>query len=214
MKLEDLQERSRLIQKIEQRLADARPGDILLFYHATGISHLIPVFTNSPFFHVAIYAGGNEVIECRPSGVIRRNLTQVEEDDVHYFIVIPAPVGTGRRALAWAETQIGSNYDHIGAVMMFLDRLFTSFHVQYVTPGAWTCAQFVAAAYEQAGVRLLPDLANDDVEPGDFARFLPDKIESRLNFRHQRYQRVVYIATALAVLTLVLGFFHRQRRIV
>lgn len=164
--------RFQLAQQIETRLdRDAKPGAILLFYNATGINRLIPLTTGSPFFHVAIYAGDMEVVESRPSGVVRRSLRDV--DDIHDFVIIPAPQHAGQHALDWATTQLGDGYDRTDVLVMLMDRIFPNARLNYTPSDKWTCGEFVAIAFDQAGVCLFPDHQIAEIEPGDFARFVP-----------------------------------------
>ena len=86
--------------------AIAQPGDILLFYHATGFKgRLIAWFTRSRYYHAAIYAGEGYVIEARPGGVVDRDLNGPEGG--HEYVVIPAPGRRGEEALEWAKSQLG-----------------------------------------------------------------------------------------------------------
>jgi hypothetical protein len=39
--------------------------------------------------------------------------------------------------------------------------------------GRYTCAELVVTAYQQAGVRLIPEKDVDEIAPGDLARLLP-----------------------------------------
>ncbi len=51
----------------------------------------------------------------------------------------------------------------------------TRIRLHYHTFGAYSCGEFVATAFTAAGVRLFPELNDDDVEPADYARFLTTK---------------------------------------
>ena len=147
------------------------PGDVLLFYKPRGLTKLISVVTRSPFYHVAVAAGGTKVVEAIPSGVVCR--------DVHpggrkrRYVTIPRPGGTGPAALAWAQTHIGDGYDPRDFVGLLLDRVLSHVHFNVVEGDRYTCGEFVACAFEHAGVRLFPDIDSADVVPADFARFLP-----------------------------------------
>ena len=94
---------------------------------------------------------------------------------VRCFRVIPAPLDKGPEALACAEKQVGEDYAFVGVAALVLDDLFTRWNIFYTRPGHWTCGQFVARAFEQAGVRLFPGRDPVTVTPWDFSRLLdPD----------------------------------------
>jgi len=104
---------------------------------------------------------------------VRRDLRSKEGG--HTFTVIPAPEGKGAIALDWARARIGAKFDRIGLVVILVDRVVTRMRVPYHAVGAYSCGELVAKAFSAAGVRLFPDLEDDDVEPADFARFLTAK---------------------------------------
>ncbi|MBC5826124.1 MAG: hypothetical protein GIW99_00290, partial [Candidatus Eremiobacteraeota bacterium] len=133
-------------------------------------------FTRSPIYHVALAEAGYEVIEARPRGVARRDVSKppVRLD----FIVLPAPEGAGAAALAWAATKIGDGYDKMDIAVIALDRIFKHFHLNYIVGDRFTCGEFVATAFEHAGVKLFPDIPAADVEPSDFAGLLPAQVRA------------------------------------
>lgn len=154
-------------------LATARPGDILLFDHPDGgLGALISLVTRSSYYHVAIFEGDTFTIEARQRGVVRRDLRTKEGG--HSFIVIPAPEEAGETALDWARAKIGSKFDRLDFLVILIDRVVTRLRLHYHGFGAYSCGEFVAKAFTAAGVRLFPDLNDDDVEPADFARLLPE----------------------------------------
>jgi len=147
-----------------------QPGDILLFTHGPRLRDiLIVMVTHSPFYHTALYAGDEHVIEARPQGVISNDLQGRE----HTFVVLPAPEGKGEAALAWAKGQLGAKFDQMDVVVILLEHLFTHWHVNYTPGDKYTCAELVAAAYQHVGVRLVPDKDLDEITPADLARLLP-----------------------------------------
>jgi hypothetical protein len=146
-------------------------GDILLFRRATGICRVITWLTRSCYYHVGIYAGNAHVVECRPVGVVLRDLRQGKEGTV--FAVIPAPAGKGQQAVKWAKYRLGTLYDPVGVLVILLERIFARLQIHYAPRNRYTCGQFVALAFEHAGVRLFPDLESTDVVPADFERMLP-----------------------------------------
>lgn len=150
-----------------------RPGDILIFYNARGLSRFITLLCRSPFYHVALSAGGDEVVEARPNGVARRHLSTppVRSD----YAVVPAPNDAGGAALRWAMSKIGDGYDPLDLAVIALDRVFAHVRINYVVGDRFTCGEFVATAFEKAAAPLFTDIDPTDVEPADFARFLqPD----------------------------------------
>lgn len=155
-----------------------KPGDLLLFFDARGTNRLITFVTRSPIYHVALSLGGEHIVEARPNGVQRNALSARQGGEV--FTLAPAP-GTSdevERATAWALSQVGAGYDAPGAVEMVLDRAFIHLHVNKVIGDRYTCGEFVALAYRHAGRILFPDIHPEDVEPADFAVFLPEGIPS------------------------------------
>lgn len=158
--------------KVTGKAANAsapRPGDILLFYNAIGLSRLITWLTKSPFYHAAIYEGNGFVVEARLRGVVRVHLKEIGED----FVVIPAPQNKGEEALAWASQQIGDDYAVWGAAAIAIDRLFLNLHFNRTTNhNRFTCGGLIASAFLQVGVDLFPQCSPDEIVPGDFARLI------------------------------------------
>ena len=155
---------------------EPKPGDILLFVRPHRLlDYVIKLFTMSRYYHVGIYAGDGHVLEARPKGVGRNSL----QDRKGGYVVAPAPRGAGPAALAWAETQIGTPFDHLNMVHVLLEHVFVKIQLNLVPSGKFSCGELVATAFDHAGVRLFPDRDLDDVEPKDFARFLPSTEAAR-----------------------------------
>jgi len=146
-----------------------RPGDILLFHNAHGTNNITGWLTGSPFYHVGLYAGDGQVVEARPRGVVHDSLA----DRRHDFVVVPAPEEKGADALQWAESKVGDPYDTLDVVVIVLEHIFTHLRLNYTPGDRFTCAEFVATAFDKVGVRLFPDRDLDDIVPGDFACLLP-----------------------------------------
>lgn len=158
------------------KLIDPQPGDILLFHHGPRLRDiLITMVTHSPFYHTALYAGSQHVVEARPQGVILNGLQGRE----HHFVVLPAPDGTGEAALAWARNQIGAKFDRLDFLVIFLEHIFTHWHINYTPYNRYTCAELVVTAFEHAGVRLVPGKLVDEIAPADLARLLPPAVVPR-----------------------------------
>lgn len=157
------------------------PGDIVLFYNARGLSKTISLFTHSPFYHVAVSAGDTKVIEAIPSGVVCRDLNP--NGRKRSFTAIPAPGGAGAAAIAWARTQIGNGYDSRDLAALMLDRVFAHLHLNVSSGDRYTCGEFVACAFQRAGITVFPDIDMADVVPADFARLLPSGEPAALGVR-------------------------------
>jgi hypothetical protein len=149
-----------------------QPGDILLFHHARDTELVVTLVTHSPFYHVALYAGDEKAVEARVKGVLCDTIADREGD----YLIIPAPLDKGKEALAWAESKIGAPYDHKDMWLIVLEHMITRLHLNYTQKGKYTCAQFVAEAYKQAGVDLFPDKDVNNLIPGDFARLIPPEL--------------------------------------
>lgn len=165
---------------LEGQLKNARPGDILLFHHATGINLLITMFSHSRYYHVGIYAGGLHVVESRPSGVQKRDLRKPGSGQ--YFRVIPAPGGraVGEKALAWASKQIGDGYAVFSVFALVFDRLFRTSKANVEQRGKFSCGELVVKAFGHAGIQLFPGIEDEVVAPWDFAEWLPGRKRGRL----------------------------------
>jgi cell wall-associated NlpC family hydrolase len=147
-----------------------KPGDILLFSHARGLSRLIPWFTSSRYYHCALYEGDGHVIEARPAGVVRRDLTQCHD---MAFRVIPMPEEHGQDALDYARCCLGGNYDVIDVFFIILRHYFTRIRFTYSNHDSFVCSELVVNAWRRAGLNLFPDQTSALLIPADFEPFLP-----------------------------------------
>lgn len=154
----------------DQEPSAPKPGDVLLFYRPRrGRDYFIRWFTRSLFYHAALYAGDDTVIEARPSGVRQNPLADRARD----YLVVPAPNGRGDAALAWARTQIGDGYDGTVALVIGLEHIFTHWHINYTPPGKYSCAELVTKAFEETGFEPFEGRKPYESAPGDWARYLP-----------------------------------------
>ena len=135
-----------------------------------GLGFFITVLTRSPYYHVALFDTETFSVEARQRGVVRRDLRSKEGG--HTWTVIRAPEGRGEAALAWARTQIGDRFDRLDLLVILLDRVVGRLKIHYEPFGKYSCGEFVARAFREAGVVLFPELQDADVEPADFARFV------------------------------------------
>ncbi len=108
-------------------------------------------------------------MEARTPGVVSQDLRGREND----FVVAPAPEGKGEAALAWAKSQVGDAYDDLDVGVIILDHLCRFIHFNYTPRNKYSCGEFVAVAFDKAGVPLFPERDLGDVVPGDFAPFVP-----------------------------------------
>ena len=152
------------------RLLNPLPGDILLFHHPERFrSLMISLFTGSPYYHVALYAGDGEVIEARLPRVVKRSL--YFEQDGYRFVVLRAPSTRARQeAMAWATERIGAPYDLRSVLFWGIGHLM---HIpalrRLCPPDRYVCGNFVVRAYTAAGVTLFPNRCAEEIMPGDFA---------------------------------------------
>ena len=153
---------------------EPQPGDILLFHRARKWNRLITWFTHSPYYHAAIYAGDDHVVEARPRGVVCRDLNGPDGDKA--FDVIPAPGGKGQEALDWARAQLGSKYDKGDVAALVLERICSRLHLSRQCEDKFSCGELVALAFEQAGVEMFPNREARQIVPADFAPMLPAKL--------------------------------------
>ena len=158
-----------VVERDEVQNRKPRLGDILLFHNARGANNIIGWLTGSPFYHVGIYAGDEMVVESRTQGVVHDTLRDREKE----YVALSPPNGSGPKALAWAKTQMGDPYDDVDLLVIALERVFKTLHLNYTRPGHYTCGEFVALAFKKAGQNLFPDRDTAAVVPGDFGRLLP-----------------------------------------
>ena len=151
----------------------AEPGDLFLFTDAHGANKLITGFSQSPFYHVAFYAGGPFVVEARPRGVVRRDLRGPDGDKV--FSVVPAPCSRDKAiaALQYAESKIGQGYDPINVGVLVLDRTVPWLQLPALHNDCYSCGELVTEALRHAGFDPLPGTQAADVLPSDFMKYLP-----------------------------------------
>ncbi|MDQ6781609.1 MAG: hypothetical protein M3Z37_10725 [Candidatus Eremiobacteraeota bacterium] len=168
-------------QRDLQRSPDFASGDLLLFYRARGRDRVISLVTGSPFFHVALARDARVILEAVPRGVRRRDLRT--EPGRHPYLVIPGFADHRAAAVRWAETQVGDGYDSVDIGVIVLHRIFRLFAVNYTIGDRYTCGEFVARAYQEAGKRLFPDIATEDVVPADFKKFLPEPLRNARSSR-------------------------------
>lgn len=147
-----------------------KPGDILLFTHAKGLSRLIPWFTGSRYYHCGLYEGQGCSLEARPGGVVRRDLSR---DPDAVFRVIPMPEEHGQQALDAARCCLGNNYDLLDIAFIMMRHWFPRLRFSYSNHNSLVCSELVVLAWRHVGLDLFPDQAPELVIPADFRAFLP-----------------------------------------
>ena len=171
-----------------------KPGDILLFSHARGFSRLIPWFTKSRYYHCALYEGGGRVLEARPSGVVRRDISK---DPTMVFRIIPMPDGTGCPALDWARDQLGCKYDVMDVVFIILRTYFPCLKIPYVDRDSFFCSEIPILGWRHAGLDLFPGRRAQELIPGDFEQFLPPDARDETLFGRKHLPAESPIPTAI-----------------
>ena len=144
-------------------------GDIVLFGpdHSFG-ANLIEFVTFSYYHHVAIYDGDGMVIEAMPEGVNRYALRDRKVTGIR-----PNVLPEQRLAAAdWARQQAGGVYDTRGLALIAFDRVFPGLRLGNPSAHRFSCAVFIADAYNHAGTDLLPGQRWQSLVPGDFAQLL------------------------------------------
>jgi cell wall-associated NlpC family hydrolase len=159
-----------------------KPGDILLFSQARGLSRLIPWFTGSRYYHCALYEGDGRVVEARPSGVVRRDLKE-EEDMV--FRIIPMPEEKGQAALDYGRCCLGRNYDVLDIFFIILRHYFPWLRINYSNHDSLVCSELVVNAWRGAGLDLFPGEQSALLIPADFEPFLPPDAQDESFFANQ-----------------------------
>lgn len=150
-------------------------GDILLFGpDGTPNARMIEFLTRSHYHHIALYDGDGMVIEAMPGGVRRQALGQ------RRVTAIRLSISEEQRHTAsnWAREHVGDVYDTRGIALIAFDRVFPGLRLGGSSANRFTCAVFIADAYLQAGVDLLPEHRWEDLVPGDFT-YLIDTFPKR-----------------------------------
>jgi uncharacterized protein YycO len=147
------------------------PGSIALFYSPRGKDWFISFFTKSPYYHAAIMLDKDELVEAIPSGVVRTPLAK--KRNKHFRVIAPPSKEIGLAVVRWAKSKIGDGYDPADLLAIALDRVFAHLHIYVAAKDRFTCGEFVAQAYKEVGVVLIPDVKVEEIVPADFARLLP-----------------------------------------
>lgn len=134
---------------------------VLLFRGRGILSSLIRWQTRSAYSHAAIHLGDGAIIESWQGAGVRRTWLR-DWSNVTQFGVRGMTGAQWRRAIDFAEAEIGAGYDYLG-VVRFVSRRRLPLNER------WFCSELVFAALEAAGVRLLERTEAAEVSPGMLA---------------------------------------------
>ena len=171
----------------EVPISQLAPGDILLFLpDGTPGARAIELLTHSRYHHVALVDGRNTLIDAMPQGV-RHTLL-----DSHPVIAVRPDVTpeARKRAVEWARAQVGRAYDERGLLLIELDHMLPFLHLERPRQHHFSCASFVAEAYDAAGVALIPGRRWEDLVPGDFVSLLGGEHAGEAEAR--RWRRITW----------------------
>lgn len=154
-----------------------QPGDIILSA-ANGVTSAgIRLLTLAPVSHAAVYIGERRIAEAVGQGIVLRSVDDMLADEsvVVAFRHPRLSAEQGERIGAFARSQVGGSYNHVGVVLMApfslerrlcelplvpgLVRDFCIRGVAAIQLGAsrndrFFCSQFVLEAYRRAGLPI------------------------------------------------------------
>lgn len=140
---------------------DSTLPTVLLFRGRGILSSLIRWQTRSAYSHAALHLGSGRIIESwQGAGVRVASLN--DWSNVTQFRVRGMTGEQWKRALRFADYEIGAGYDYLG-VIRFVSRRRLPLNER------WFCSELVFAALEAAGVRLLERTEAAEVSPGMLA---------------------------------------------
>jgi hypothetical protein len=142
-------------------VVDSYLPTVLLFRGRGILSSLIRWQTRSAYSHAAIHLGDGAIIESWQGAGVRRTWLR-DWSNVTQFGVRGMTGAQWRRAIDFAEAEIGAGYDYLG-VVRFVSRRRLPLNER------WFCSELVFAALEAAGVRLLERTEAAEVSPGMLA---------------------------------------------
>jgi hypothetical protein len=161
-----------------------RPGDLILSTTRAASSGMIRIATGfASVSHVRIYAGGGQVIEAIPRGVVVQPLeTSMLEDALAVAYRDPkVDAATGALIVAAARSRIGKPYGYVGAALSATKAGVLVGSLESIGVGAgpdgsadsYFCSKLAAEAYWMAG-RSLSNLSPAAMTPADIARAAND----------------------------------------
>lgn len=144
-----------------------KPGDLLFERGTSLLGTAIRKITRSEFSHVAIVVNRDTVIEAYPGVGVRKIACPYAEGD-YEIVTLPDLTHEQRRGIvAHAMRFIGTPYDYIRIVALFIEIVF-HIHNRLFRRGHIICSSFATLAYMYgAGIRLRPDKPIPHVTPED-----------------------------------------------
>ncbi len=123
--------------------------------------------------HALIAVGDGTIVEARPDGAVRVPEGQATGDGIWWWAPL---VGQSVRVMA-AEAAVGMvgtpygwvDYAALAAVRLGLRHVLPGVEHRAASDTTMICSQLVAAAYEKAGIQLVPGHPAWDVTPADLA---------------------------------------------
>jgi len=142
-----------------------RTGDIIFFKSDTFISKLIIKLTNSPYSHVALYIGNNEVIEADRFIKVRKRTLGAKEI---IFVKETSSLLSEQQKInlvSVASSYIGRDYDY-KKILVWLIRLLFRRETRLVDDAnGLICSELIDRAFADIGVDLVPEREDGDVLP-------------------------------------------------
>lgn len=147
-----------------------KPGDLILLRGTSWISRMITTFGQGKWSHIAVYIGGDQLIESTLGGVIKAPVTkyQVESYDSH-VVDLNRDDDFRRRFVDKLTARLGDGYDYTLLIANLFYRLFggLKFFLRLGDfPKKWSCTELVATALRECGEYI----------PGDVNSIMPDVI--------------------------------------
>jgi len=134
-----------------------KPLDIIVVYNKKSWLHrLIFRVTDYKAGHVAIYLGGELIVEANSKGVHYKTWKNYN-DDCRVWLVRYLGM-SGKKDLAirkYCFEAQNTKYSFLQLVALFLKYTFKLSHVPDVSKKAMVCSEFVAAAFKSAGISLV-----------------------------------------------------------
>jgi hypothetical protein len=111
------------------------------------VSRIIARFAGSPV-HVAVLFGERALEATEGVGV--RAIDTVSLLSTGTWDIVPVPFGVPIDALAFAESELGAEYDWLGVVWAW----WVGRAAKHGSPERWFCSEFAAACLMKAGITL------------------------------------------------------------